>query len=76
MFETMFTKPGYYGRTLMTTYDQALLDSLAKLMPLLTPLQKEKLLSFGEEMATVNRELMNSSSHCLPDDETEIFSKD
>ena len=38
----------------MTTSDQELLDSLAKIIPLLTHVQKEKLLSFGEGMACAN----------------------
>ena len=38
----------------MTTSDQELLDSLAKIIPLLTHVQKEKLLSFGEGMACEN----------------------
>ena len=38
----------------MTTSDQQLLDSLAKIIPLLTHVQKEKLLSFGEGMACAN----------------------
>lgn len=57
----------------MTTYDQALLDSLAKLIPLLTPLQKEKLLSFGEGMATANREMAQHTDHCSHEDEIETF---
>ena len=36
------------------TSDQELLDSLAKIIPLLTHVQKEKLLSFGEGMACAN----------------------
>lgn len=40
----------------MSTADQEFLDSLAKIIPLLTYVQKEKLLSFGEGMAFANSE--------------------
>ncbi len=40
----------------MTENDQELLESLKAIIPNLTPLQKEKLLSFGEGMAVANRE--------------------
>ena len=41
----------------MTENDRALLESLKTIIPHLTPLQKEKLLSFGEGMAVANREM-------------------
>lgn len=40
----------------MTEYDQETLSSLARIIPSLTHLQKEKLLSFCEGMAFVNEE--------------------
>ncbi len=40
----------------MTVSDQKLLDDLARIIPHLTHLQKEKLLSFGEGMACANNE--------------------
>lgn len=44
-------------RTTMTENDEKLLESLKTIIPHLTPLQKEKLLSFGEGMAVANREM-------------------
>jgi len=40
----------------MTNRDQEILDSIAELIPRLTHIQKEKLLSFGEGMAFANDE--------------------
>lgn len=40
----------------MDKKDRKTLDSLAEILPQLTYIQKEKLLSFGEGMAFANRE--------------------
>ena len=40
----------------MTNRDQEILDSIAELIPRLTHIQKETLLSFGEGMAFANDE--------------------
>ncbi len=41
---------------MVTTLDDTTLDSLARIIPSLTHLQREKLLSYGEGMAFANEE--------------------
>ncbi len=55
----------------MTAHNQTLLDSLAKIIPSLTPLQKKELLSYGEGMAASNREQEQQANHLPPADENE-----
>lgn len=48
----------------MTEYDRETLDALSELIPSLTHIQKEKLLSFGEGMAFANDEFRAAIKEC------------
>ena len=56
----------------MLAYNFEILDSLAKIVPLLTHLQKEKLLSFGEGMAFANEERHGSADGAAAGTEADV----